>query len=60
MHVVHAAEIIGYCHPRKYVRDTYQRRYYELVRKFHLNPEYEEEMHARLNGDRVAARTVET
>ena len=59
MHLMHAMEIIGYCHPKDQVRDEYQRRYRRMTEKFHLNPETKEQMDARLGEDRIEKGTVE-
>jgi hypothetical protein len=60
MHLVHAIEIVGYCHPEVEVRDVYFLRYRKLCDKFHLYPEQSEEMNARLGSDRIADGSVET
>ena len=59
MHVVHAAEIIGYHHPAPGPRRVYLYRYGILVHKFHLNIETREEMDERLTSDRIKEGTVD-
>jgi hypothetical protein len=48
MHVLHATEIIGYKHPDDRVADRWRWFYSNLARCFHLNPETEEQLDARL------------
>lgn len=57
-HVIHACEVIGYCHGWDYVREDFRFAYGHLIKKFHVNPESKEEMEARLTEDRVASNTV--
>ena len=57
-HLLHAMEIVGYCHPAEAVRVSYYERYCNLVRRLHLNPESKSEMDARLNEDRIASDTA--
>lgn len=51
MHLVHAAEIIGYKHPNATIREWWQRFYLAAVRDLHLSPESELELDARLGDD---------
>lgn len=51
LHLMHAAEILGYKHPEARVRDWWREFYEMIVRDAHLTPETEEEMDFRL-GDR--------
>ena len=52
MHLIHAAEIIGYKHPNLKIREWWQKFYLAAVRDLHLNPESESELNARL-GDNL-------
>lgn len=52
MHLVHAAEILGYKHPVASIREWWRRFYLLGVRDCHMKPETEEEMDFRL-GDRL-------
>jgi hypothetical protein len=49
MHMVHAIEIIGYCHPDLNTRLTWSSYYLMLCRGLHVNPESKEQLDARLN-----------
>lgn len=57
-HVMHAAEIIGYCHPDFAVRIKWRTIYYKMAHSLHLNHETQEEMMLRLTEDRIASGTV--
>lgn len=57
-HLMHAAEIIGYCHPHFMVRAEWRAVYYKMARSLHLNIETHEEMLDRLTEDRIASGTV--
>lgn len=57
-HVMHCAEIIGYCHPDPLVRIKWNHVYSRLVYSLHLEPETKERMIERLTEDRIAAGTV--
>jgi len=52
-HFMHAAEIVGYKHPVKEIREFWNKFYLRAVHKLHLFPETEEQMDARL-GDSIA------
>jgi len=52
MHLLHAAEILGYKHPDQNVRHWWNMFYEAGVRDLHLHPETESELDERL-GDRV-------
>lgn len=60
MHLCHAAEVIGYKHPDREFRTFFLLVYQGMVHKFHMTPETESDMDARLCYDRVAAGTVES
>lgn len=51
MHFIHAAEILGYCHPEPEKRDLWHNFYQVACRKYHLRPETQSEMLARLEED---------
>lgn len=57
-HMIHAIEVIGYCHPDAGVRAKFNWAYVTFVEKYHVNPETEFQMHRRLHEDRVAKGTV--
>jgi hypothetical protein len=57
LHVMHALELIGYKMPNN-DRHTFLSGYLLLVKKFHLTPESELELDARLTEDRIASGTV--
>lgn len=48
LHVLHAAEIVGYKHPDGKIRAWWNRTYLRLVNDLHLFPESEEQMDKRL------------
>lgn len=48
MHLLHAAEIVGYKHPDNNVRARWEWFYCNLSKCFHLNPETEEQLDDRL------------
>ena len=51
LHFMHAAEIVGYYHPDMARRDLWKSFYTQLCKKFHLTPETQAELHARLEED---------
>jgi len=51
LHFMHAAEIVGYKHPDRIIRDWWNGVYGRLVKDMHLKPETVEDMDERL-GDR--------
>lgn len=57
-HVMHALEIIGYCHPDSQTSGCAFLLYEAMVRALHLNIESASEMHKRLTEDRIAKGTV--
>ena len=48
LHLMHAAEIVGYKHPDSNIRSWWHWVYLELVKDMHLSPETEEELDYRL------------
>lgn len=48
LHLMHAAEILGYKHPDPWIRGWWADTYVTLVRDLHLNPETEDQMNHRL------------
>jgi hypothetical protein len=53
LHLMHAAEIVGYKHPDDEIREWWNWLYFELVKDMHLAPESEQELDYRL-GDNEA------
>lgn len=51
MHLVHAAEIVGYCHPDPYVGEVWVWFYFAACNKLHMNPETMQQLDERLNAD---------
>lgn len=49
MHLVHCAEVVGYKCPDVWTAHCWKQFYYDSCKAFHMNPESEEEMDARLN-----------
>lgn len=54
MHLIHAAQIVGYKHPDMAVALIWRQYYHRLVRCLHLRPETEDELDARLGADEDA------
>jgi hypothetical protein len=52
MHLMHAAEIVGYKHPDRRVRAWWRRFYERLAHDMHLWPETEEQLDRRLGDSR--------
>jgi hypothetical protein len=50
-HFLHAAEVVGYMHPDKEIRDFWLRTYTMMVMDMHLHCESRQEMLHRLRGD---------
>ena len=48
LHLIHAAEIIGYMHPNLRIRRFWNLLYLRFVTSFHMNPETKEQMMERL------------
>lgn len=48
MHLIHTAEIIGYCHPDKTIKDFWHTFYFDMCNAFHMHPETLEELNERL------------
>jgi hypothetical protein len=57
-HVMHALEIIAYCHPGSEIRPIAFSLYEKMVHNLHLNTERSDQMHVRLTEDRIAKGTV--
>jgi hypothetical protein len=51
MHLIHAAEILGYKHPKPTIREWWHGFYLAAVRDLHLHPESENELDRRLGDD---------
>jgi hypothetical protein len=52
LHLMHAAEIVGYKHPDLRIRTWWAKVYHRLVNDMHLHPETLDEMNERLGDDR--------
>lgn len=57
-HLIHAAEVVMYCHPEDHVRNSWGHIYLLFVESFHLNPETKEQWHNRMVEDRIAKNKV--
>lgn len=57
-HVMHALEIISYCHPNNFTASAAYKLYVSMVHGLHLNEETCDQMKARLTEDRIAQGTV--
>lgn len=51
MHLVHAAEILGYKHPDDFTRAAWNSFYVSMTNKLHMAPETEAELDRRLDAD---------
>jgi len=60
MHLCHACEVIGYCHPSVPFANFFNCNYLLFCDTFHLRPESRESMRDRLVEDRIANGTVES
>lgn len=49
MHLLHCAEVVGYKHPNAQMRNYWLQFYLQACESFHMSPEEEDEMDARLN-----------
>lgn len=59
LHIVHAAEILGYKHPDLDVRGFWEEAYRRFVNDMHLSPETEERMDWRLGDQESQWRAAE-
>lgn len=59
MHLCHACQVIGYCHPHGHYQEFFTNVYYLFCCTFHLEPETYNQMEVRLTEDRTKAGTVE-
>jgi hypothetical protein len=59
LHLMHAAEILGYKHPDDDVRKFWRGFYQAIVNDAHLNPETEEQMDRRLGDSEASWRAAE-
>lgn len=57
-HVMHALEVIGYCHPNSVTAGLAANMYYSMVHNMHLQIETKPQMVKRLTEDRFEAGTV--
>lgn len=51
MHLIHAAEIVGFCHPKALYRDLWRGFYETMCQKMHMRAETLAELNKRLNAD---------
>lgn len=51
MHLIHAAEVVGFRHPDSGLRASWRDWYVDACQQMHMSPETEAEMRARLAGD---------
>ncbi|KKN74275.1 hypothetical protein LCGC14_0392140 [marine sediment metagenome] len=58
-HIMHAAQILGACHPDKNVSDWWQHCYLRIVNDMHLNIESIEQMNKRLGDNEANWRAAE-
>lgn len=58
LHLMHAAEIVGYKHPDQKIRDWWYWVYLELVKDMHLSPETEAELDFRLGDSEAQWRST--
>lgn len=49
MHLIHCAELVGYKHPNRCVRECWENFYLTACEAFHMNPETMNQMDERLN-----------
>lgn len=59
MHLIHAAEIIGYQHPDELIRKTWVNFYFEVCKEMHVNPETKEQMMNRLKDNLEVVKKTE-
>lgn len=59
LHLMHAAEILGYKHPTPGVRHWWRQTYFRMANDMHLNPETEEQMDRRLGDSEPDWRAAE-
>jgi hypothetical protein len=57
-HIMHCAEVVGYCHPDENVRLEWEAVYLTFVEAWHLKPETKEQMIERLTEDRILSGKV--
>jgi hypothetical protein len=53
MHLIHSAEVIGYCHPNEEQRSMWLTFYFIGCNSFHMYPETKNDMNLRLNDFRT-------
>jgi AraC-like DNA-binding protein len=59
LHLMHAAEILGYKHPNEFTRNWWHQFYLSIVNDAHLFPESEEQMDTRLGDSEKGWRARE-
>lgn len=57
-HVMHSLEIIGYCHPNRWIKELAYSLYETMVHSLHLNTETQVQLFNRLTEDRIMNDTV--
>ncbi len=57
-HLMHAFEVVAYCHPEQHISERAYDIYHKVVQSLHLNTETKQQMYARLTEDRIASGTV--
>ncbi len=58
IHLMHACEVIGYCHPSQETQSVWMNLYLKFCHGLHLNPETAEQMHSRLTEDRIVTGEI--
>lgn len=59
MHIVHAAQVVGYYHPDEFEMRRWRRFYNRMCHKFHMFPEAKLEMDERLNASEADFKAVQ-
>lgn len=60
MHLIHAAQILGYYHPDVHSKRQRWNNFYKVIcNKLHLNPETKEQLDDRLNADEDVFKTFQ-
>lgn len=57
-HVMHAAEVLGYCHPNPTLAISWQHVYFKFCHAHHVPPETYDAFLIRMTEDRIATGTV--
>lgn len=59
MHIVHATQVIGYCHASPVFRGVCELAYARFCSRLHVRPETEAAMNERLNQDEITFRQTQ-